>query len=167
MSSEGIRNLVFAIILVVLQAAVLNHIRLFGYAVPMMTVYFLLPTRRSMPQWQTLLSGFLVGLATDICSNTPGVGAAAMTLTAFVQPYILQMFLIQDSDADDTPSFASLGWTKYFIYAAMVVAVYCLAFFAIDAFNFYNIARWSANMLGSYALTLLLVLAVEHTRHRK
>jgi len=167
MSSEGIRNIVFAIVLVVLQAAVLNHIRLFGYAVPMMTVYFLLPTRRSAPQWQTLLSAFLVGLATDICSNTPGVGAASMTLAAFLQPYILQMFLTQDSDADDIPSFASLGWAKYSVYAIMVVGVYCLAFFAIDAFNFYNIARWSMNLAGSFVLTLLLVMAVEHTRHRK
>lgn len=158
--------MIFAIFLVVLQAAVLNHIRLFGYAVPMMTVYFLLPTRRSTPQWQTILGGFLVGLATDICSNTPGIGAAAMTLAAFVQPYILQIFLIQDSDADDIPSFGSLGWAKYSVYAAIIVAIYCITFFAIDAFNFYDIARWILNLVCSYALTLLLVLAVEHTRRR-
>lgn len=166
MTTEGIRNFFFAAFMVLLQAAVLNHIRLFGYAVPMMTVYCLLPTRRSAPQWQTILCGFLVGLATDICSNMPGVGAAAMTLAAFLQTYILQMFLVQDSDEADIPSPRSLGGAKYLAYAAMVTGIYCLAFFLIDAFNFYNMARWSLNAGGSYALTLLLIMAVEHTRRR-
>lgn len=166
MTTDGIRNIVFAIVLILLQVAVLNHIRLFGCAVPLITVYFLLPIRRSTPQWQTLLWGFLIGLSTDICSNTPGVGAAAMTLTAFLQPYIIQSFLVQDSDSEDIPSPRTLGGIKYFLYAALVVAIYCLAFFAIEAFDFYNITRWILNTVGSYVLTLLLILAIEHIRQR-
>lgn len=166
MSVNIIRNTVFAIILIVLQAAVLNNIRLFGYAVPMMTVYFLLPTPRIQPQWQTIIAGFLVGLATDICSNTPGVGAAAMTLAALLQPYVLQIFLIQDTDAANIPSVRSLGGAKYFLYAAIVIAVYCLAFFTIDAFNFYNPARWLLNTGSSYLLTLFLIIIIENARHR-
>ena len=96
MNLNFFRNIVFFIILVVVQTLVLNHIRLFGCATPLLYVYFVLPTRRDTPRWQTLLLSFAIGLAVDVFSNTPGVGAASMTLLGLLQPYLLTLFVPRD-----------------------------------------------------------------------
>ena len=45
-----------------------------------------------------LLPLVLLGLGVDIFSNTPGVGAASLTLTALLQPYLLSLFVSQGED---------------------------------------------------------------------
>ena len=70
MNLNFIRNIVFFIILVVIQALVLNHIRLFGCATPLLYAYFVLPMQRGQGKWATLLWCFAMGLAIDIFSNT-------------------------------------------------------------------------------------------------
>ena len=55
MSLDWIRNIVFFIVLLLVQVLVLNHIHLFGYATPLLYVYFAMPIRRHQPRWLTLL----------------------------------------------------------------------------------------------------------------
>ena len=52
---------------------------------------------RNFPKWGILLWCFALGLCVDIFSNTPGVAAAAMTLTAAIQPYVLNLFTQRDT----------------------------------------------------------------------
>ena len=157
--------LLFAILLLA-QVLVLNHIHLFDCATPLLYVYVVLLFRRNYPRWGILLVSFLLGLLVDIFSNTPGVAAASMTFLGFLQPYVLAMFLNRDSDEDLQPSMKSLGFAKFFYYAAVLVVVYCAIFFTIETFSFFNGLLWLECVGGSAMLTILLILAIENSRKR-
>lgn len=157
--------LLFAILLLA-QVLVLNHIHLFDCATPLLYVYVVLQFRRNYPRWGILLVSFLLGLVVDIFSNTPGVAAASMTFLGFLQPYVFAMFLNRDSDEDLQPSMKSLGFAKFFYYAAVLVVVYCAIFFTIETFSFFNGLLWLECVGGSAMLTILLILAIENSRKR-
>ena len=157
--------LLFAILLLA-QVLVLNHIHLFDCATPLLYVYVVLQFRRNYPRWGILLVSFLLGLLVDIFSNTPGVAAASMTFLGFLQPYVLAMFLNRDSEEDLQPSMKSLGFAKFFYYAAVLVVVYCSIFFTIETFSFFNGLLWLECVGGSAMLTILLILAIENSRKR-
>ena len=63
MNLNTVRNFIFFVILLVVQALVLNNIHLFGYATPLLYVYFPLTLRRGTPRWAALLWCFAMGLA--------------------------------------------------------------------------------------------------------
>ena len=167
MNLNILQNIGFFIILLLAQVLVLNHIRLFGCATPLLYVYFLLPTHRGQQRWATLLAGFALGLAVDMFSNTPGVAAASMTLVALLQPYLLELFVPRDSADDLRPSFFTLGVSKYVSYTIIMVVVYCVTFFTLETFNFYNWLQWLCSIGGSAIITVILILVIENIRRRK
>ena len=75
-------RLLWAFILLVFQGLVFNHIHFFGYATPVIYVYILCLQPLNTSRYAWLLWGFAVGLGADFFSETPGLGAASMTLTA-------------------------------------------------------------------------------------
>lgn len=103
MSLNFIRNIIFIIVLLLVQTLLLNHISVFGCATPLLYVYFALTIQRGESKWATLLWCFAMGLPVDIFSNTPGVAAAAMTLVGFLQPYVIELFAPRDSAEDLRP----------------------------------------------------------------
>ena len=138
MSLDWIRNIVFFVVLLLAQVLVFNHVHLFGCATPLLYVYYVLPVRRNQPRWVTLLLCFVMGLCTDSFSNTPGVATASMTLVGLLQPYLLTLFVQQDSPDDLRPSMKVLGTMKYVFFTIAIVLTYCLAFFSLEAFNYNN-----------------------------
>ena len=167
MSLKFINNIFFFIILLLAQVLVFNHIRVFGFATPLLYVYFVLPTPYEQPRWATLLWCFALGLSIDVFSDMPGVAAASMTLIGLVQPYLLFLFLPRDCPEGLIPSFSNIGVGKYIVYTTVIVLLYCLVFFMLEAFNFYNIIQWAASVGGCTVLTLLLILVIENLRKRK
>ena len=166
MSIDWIKNIVFFVVLLLTQALVLNQVHLFGCATPLLYVYYVLPVRRNQPRWVTLLLCFALGLCVDSFSNTPGVAAASMTLVALLQPYLLMLFIQQDSPDDLRPSMKVLGPMKYVSYTIILVLVYCLAFFSLEAFNFFNWLQWLASVGGSALLTIVLILVIDNLRKK-
>lgn len=155
------RLLTFVIVLLV-QALILNHIHLFNYATPMLYVWPVLHFPYNYPRWATLVWCFLMGLGIDIFSNTPGVAAASMTLIGLLQPYVLQLFMPRDSADDFVAGFRTLGTNKFAYYALILCGVFCLCFFTLEAFNFFHWVQWLANIGGSILLTLVLILVIEN-----
>lgn len=154
------------VLLLLVQALVLNHIHLFDCATPLLYIYIALLFRRNFPHWLTLVCCFTMGLCVDIFSNTPGVAAGAMTLVGLVQPYLLKLFLPREAPDDLSPSMQSLGIAKFIWYAIILILIYCLAFFAIEAFTFTNWIHWLECVGGSFGLTSLLIIAIEYFRSR-
>ena len=87
-------------------------------------VYFVILFQRNYPKWAILLWSFSLGLLIDVFSNIPGVAAGAMTLLAFLQPFILRPFIPRDSVEDLSPSFATLGIMKFSGYTLICVIIY-------------------------------------------
>ena len=153
--------------LFVVQALVLNNIHLFGYATPLLYVYFPLTLRRGTPRWAALLWCFAMGLAVDIFSSTPGVASASMTLVGLIQPYVLTLFAPRDSADDLRPSPITLGVSKYVNYIIIIVLLYTLTFFSLEAFNLYNWTQWALCTASSAVLTIVLILVIENIRRKR
>ena len=115
-------------------------------------------------KWMILLWSFAMGLAIDVFSNTPGLASGSMTLIAAIQPYLLEIFIPRDSAENLEVSISTLGISKFLIFCVILLVVYCLAFFALEAFSFYNWQYWLVCAGASLLLTLVLIMAIESVR---
>ncbi|MCQ2292816.1 MAG: rod shape-determining protein MreD [Bacteroidaceae bacterium] len=167
MSTRVFSRLFLFLALVFVQTLILCQVRLFGYCMPLLLVYYLVLTPSHQPRVISVLEGFLLGLCMDMSLNTPGMGAAAMTLTAFVNPYILGLTAEPDKLEDDfVPSSLIMGWGSFMLYGGMLTTVFAVAYFLIEWFSFAHVQGLLLNIFGSLLLTLPLFAAVELI-HRK
>lgn len=151
--------------LVLLQALVFNHIHIAGYATPMPYIYilFLLPVSTS--RWQYLLIGFAMGTIVDIFSNTPGMAAASMTLTAFLFPLVLDKLVLSERDDEAIiPSAKQLKWSGFARLMTIVLLIHIVTFYVLESFSFVHYLTLLINAVGSVVLTALIVLAFEKIR---
>ena len=167
MATDIFKKTILLILFSLVQVLVCNQIHLFGFATPLVYVYFVILFQRNYPKWAILLWSFSLGLLIDVFSNIPGVAAGAMTLLAFLQPFILRPFIPRDSVEDLSPSFATLGIMKFSGYTLICVIIYCLAFFSLEAFSFFNWLQWLYNIGGSAVLTFFLILIIENVRYKQ
>ena len=166
MNIDLLKGIALFVILLLVQVVFLNHIHLFGFATPLLYMYVAIVFRRNYPRCAMLLWSFAMGLAVDVFSNTPGMAAASMTLLGFVQPYILLPFTNRDTPADFEPTLRQMGPAKFLWYAAICVFFYCLVFFTIEDFSFFNPLYWLGSIVGSSLLTLIFVLVIENFRSK-
>ena len=167
MNIETLRSFFTFVVLLLAQVLVLNHIHLLNCATPLLYVYFVLHFRRNYPKWGVLLWSFSLGLMVDIFSNTPGVVAASMTILGALQPVLLNLFIPRDAretGEDVIPSMRTMGGSSFVYYALIMVLVYCLLFFTFETFTFFNWLQWLECVLGSYLITMILLLTIENFR---
>lgn len=164
MLTDELRRLSAFTALIAAQALVLNRIQLFHCATPLLYVWFAIAIPRGYPKWASLLWCFALGLGVDVFANTPGVAAAAMTLAAALQPYLLEMFLPREATDNISSSAAALGFGKFATMAAIIVLLFCITFFTIEAFSFSHWQQWALTVAASSLLTLALILTLESVR---
>jgi len=61
---------------------------------------------------------------------------------------------------------ATLGWTKYLTFSLILTFLYCLVFFALEAFNFFEWQLWLLRTVGSTVLTMVLMIAIDSVRSK-
>lgn len=164
MAIDTLKRIGLFLLLCLVQALVLNHIHLFGMAIPLLYVYFIIMIPRNYPRWATLLWAFALGLTIDMFANTPGVAAASLTLTGLLQPYLLELFLPRDAAENTECSAHALGFGKFLALTLILVVIYCLLFFALEAFNFFNWRNWLMCAGSSSLLTAVLIMTLESIR---
>ena len=157
--------LLFAVLLLV-QVLVFNHIHLFNCATPLLCIYVALLFPRDIPRWAALFSCFIMGFLVDMFSNTPGVSMASLTFLGLIQPFVLNLFMQHDSADDLQPSMRSLGFGRFFYYTVVMVLVYCILFFTLETFNFFNWIQWLESIAGSMIITVILILTLDNFRSR-
>ena len=91
MITQFLQRLLWLVVLVAAQMVVFNYIHIYDYATPLPFVYLVLLFPLGTSRWSILLWAFVCGLLCDIASLTLGIGAASMTLVAFVQPVLLRI----------------------------------------------------------------------------
>lgn len=166
MKIELLNRLVMFFALFLAQVLILNHVHLLGVGTPLLYVYFAITFRRNFPKWLVLVSCFLLGLLIDVFSNTPGLAASVMTLVALAQTYLVNLLAPRDSAEDLEASAKALGAGKFATLCLLLISLYCLVFFALEAFNFFDVLLWLARSVVSTVLTMVLILAIESVRSR-
>ena len=162
-----VNRLLMFVVLLFAQVLVLNHVWLLNVATPLLYVYFAITFPRNTAKGEVLVWCFFLGLLIDIFSNTPGLAAGTLTLIGMTQTYLVELFIPRDSVEDLEVSAATLGWGKFSMLSGILILVYCLLFFILEAFNFFDWQLWILRAVCSAALTLLLMLAIESVRARR
>ena len=154
------------LILLAAQVLILNHVHLLDVAMPLLYIYFAITFRRGFPRWVILLSCFLMGLIVDMFSSTPGLAAGTMTLIGFIQPFLVERTAPRDSAEDMEISVATLGYGGFAFLSGVITAIYCLVFFKLEAFSFFEWFVWLERIIASSLLTWVLILAIESVRSK-
>ena len=164
MTTDTIHRTVLFVVLLLLQSLVFNHIWLFGYATVFVLVYFVILFPRNYPRWASLLWACALGLLADLFANTPGMTAAALTLVAFVQPPLLELFIPRNAVENLKSAASTLGFTRFLTLTSILVSLFCLIFFSLEAFTFFHWLQWLLNVVGSSILTIAVLIAFETIR---
>ena len=166
MSADFLKRLGLFALFFLIQVLVLGRIRLFHYATPLLYVYFVAMFPRNHAKWAVLVWSFLLGLLIDIFTNTPGLAAASLTVIAAIQPYYLELYVPRDSAENLQPAMKTLGPLKFVYYILPLVLLYCVLFYSLEMFTFFNALYWLLCVAGSSVLTLALIFTIEVGRGR-
>ena len=102
MVNSFFKQLAWFLLILALQVLVFDHVHIFGHATLFVAVYFVLLFPGNSSRTGILLWSFLFGLVADTFTNTPGVAAASLTATAMVQPWLLKINSMTETD-DEVP----------------------------------------------------------------
>jgi hypothetical protein len=106
-----------------------------------------------------ILLSFLLGLTVDFFSETLGLHAAALTLTAFCRPLILNFLQPRDGyPLKAAPVRRDLGTSWLVSYLAAVLTVHLLAFFLIQSFSLYFVTDVLLKTLFSLPASLIFLV---------
>ena len=75
------------ILLILIQAFVLNNINLFGYLNPYLYILFLIIYHFNNNQSETIFLGFILGFSLDLISQSSGAHTIACLTIGFLRPY--------------------------------------------------------------------------------
>ena len=53
-----------------------------------------------------------------------------------------------------------MGWLRYTSYLFVLVSVFCLLFFTLEFFTFFNVWLWIESVMGSTVLTVIILIAL-------
>lgn len=168
MIPNSLKQLGLVLLLLALQVLVFNHVQIFGYATPLICIYFIIALPATTSPLARLFWGFTVGVAQDTFANTPGMMAASLTLVAFCQNWLLTYIGGQNSDDDKEertiPAATTLGTIPFLRYAGVAILLQNTVFYLLEAFSVFNIGDIVINIVGSTLLSLLIVWAIDSIR---
>ena len=141
--------------LLLLQVLVLNNVYILdGYATPLLYIYLVLKMNSDVSRNALMGWAFVLGLAVDLFSDTPGMNAAATTLLAF------------DVSGAYVPSAGVMGTASYLKYAVVCVLLHHAVLLSLEYFSVANIVGVLLRVPASVLLTLLCVLALDAIRKK-
>ena len=154
-----------AILLVLLQVLLLDHIQLGGYINPYLYILLILLLPFETPKSLLLLIGFGYGLVIDMFSNTPGMHASATTLMAFCRPGVISIISSRDNmEINVQPRLAHMGFDWFLKYIIILVFIHHFFLFFIEVFTFdefeYTLLRGALSSLFTIVLILISQLLI-------
>lgn len=155
-------------VIMVLVQVICNHICIFGVAIPLIYIYFIvrLPINLSV-NWAMTLA-FLLGLTIDIFSNTQGMNALACTVTAALRRPVFSLYFAREDDlANPIPSIRTLGSGIYIKYLLSIVLLFNILLFLIQSFTLADIRITLLRIIASTILTTFLLFGIDSLDNTK
>ena len=162
--SPVIKHILRFILLILLQVFVLNTIPpLHQFIVPYLYFLFILWLPVGISRIALLLVAFLFGLSLDYFTGTPGLHASPCLLIAYLRPFLLQLLLAQETAEAGykEPGHKTMGWVPYITYAGLLTVIHHSCLVLIEWLQFGNFLYFMGKVLGTSAISLLLILIAE------
>ena len=155
------RRFTTLLLLVALQALILNRIALFGYVTPLFYIWMIARFDSSMSRSSILLWAFFLGLLIDIFSGTPGLNAASATLLAMFQPGIIKLFVSLDRRDVLVPSSSSMGGRSFMGYLLLITVLHHGVYFILRSTPLNDWSVLILKLVFSSLLTFVLMVVAE------
>lgn len=161
-----LREILLFVVLVLLQVLLFNRISIFGLAVPILYLYFLIKLPYGRNRFYVIISGFLLGLIIDVFLNTPGMNAAATTIVATFRNVILNLFYPKNEYEELVPNI-HVSAAAFIKFTIVMVLLHQVLLFFIEAFTLFNLTATLTRIGASSLLTIVLILALDSLSIRK
>lgn len=162
MNKSVISYIILFVILVLVQALLLNHIVLFDNAVCFIFIYFLIKLPLNLSANLVLTLGFLLGLTVDMLSDTPGLNALCCTILASLKrPVFFAYEQHDDQKRNISPSIGSMGFFNFSKYVFSMSTIYCLLDFFVEFIEFSDVVGILIKAGVSTVFTFLMILAID------
>lgn len=149
------------------QVIVFNHICLFGVALPLVLIYIIVKLPVSLNVNWVMTIGFFMGILVDIFSDTQGMNALACTVLSAIRMPILRLYFPREDEmTQPVPSSRSLTSATFMKYAFSLSLLYCILFFVIEAFSFFDFVRLLTKIVSSAVLTFIIIIAIDSLTSR-
>ena len=124
------------VVLVLIQVLILNQVQFSGFVNPYIYILFVMLLPLSTPRYGVLLSGFLIGLAIDIFSNSLGLHTAATVFIAYLRPYILTTISGRVDEMSDYPGMKQNKFLWFLYYTSLMVFMHHFVLFFLEIYTF-------------------------------
>jgi rod shape-determining protein MreD len=146
------------VVLVLAQVLLFNQVHFSGYITPFIYILFVMLLPVSTPRYVLLITGFLIGLAVDIFSNSLGMHAAATTFIAFIRPWIIRAISNRDEDRLEYPGLKQNTFTWFLYYTIFMVFSHHFVFFYLEFFTFTNFLVTLFRVILSSLFSVIIIV---------
>lgn len=158
-----VKHIVLFIVFLLVQVLILKRVDLsvgnFDYIHLLFYPVFILTLPVSLPRQLVILLGFLLGISVDLFYDSPGVHASALLALSYSRGLVLRALEPQGGyKTKYTPGIKDfdLGW--FFIYSSVLMAIYCVIYFFMEAFSFKSLLDIILNSIFSFIFSMILVI---------
>lgn len=163
MNSPIIKNIIRAVIFILIQVLVLRRINVGGASFNYISLIFypiiliLLPM--NMPKNLLIFFGFLLGIIIDFFYDSPGVHAATCTAIGFFRPYILSMLTPRGGyNVGYQLIPAKYGYPWFLKYAGILVFLHLVIYFSLLLFSPVYGVQIMIRTISSFLFSMLFIL---------
>lgn len=162
MSNTWLKLIALFILLVFLQVTLLDKIHLFGYATPLLYIYFIIKLPVDMNRNIVVCIAALLGFIIDLFNYTLGIHILACVIAGFMRYYLLKIFTPRDLFESISPAFSTFGNSLFLRYAGFIVLIHHTVLFLAESLSLFNPKQLILSILGSFILTLFLIFIFEN-----
>ena len=161
MSNAAIRRFFQFILLILLQITLFDKIYLFGYAVPLLYIYFIIKLPGNMNHSRVLFLSATLGLCVDWFNCTLGMNMLACVVIGGFRNIFLDWLAPRDLFEDYTPSFHLFGVWPFLRYVSIMTLLHHTILFISESLSFFDPLALFFRIAGSVILTIILIFAFE------
>jgi rod shape-determining protein MreD len=155
------------VVIVLIQIVLMNNIQFSGFINPYFYILFIILLPINIPRYLLLILGFILGITIDIFSNTPGIHASATVFIAFLRPFIINSYNLDDQEKMMIPSILNIG-VKWFIkYLVIMIIAHHFFLFFIEVFSFSGFLHTLLRCILSSIFTFVFILISQFIIFRK
>lgn len=162
-----LRKSIELLTLLAVQVLVLNYIHLGLYALPLLTPLIVVWASYDISPVKLTVTAFFAGIIQDMFAGTPGIGASALTFTAFMQRPLLRLLMGKNLTDNLDPSPDSMGALKFVSYVVMLFTLHHAVFFFLEDFRLIDVRGMLLSALSSLLFSCGLALLVDYVRRKK
>ena len=156
MNRDNIISIFQFLLLLLLQAFLLNNINFFGFINPNLYLLFILVYRLDGNPTLLIILGFVMGLFLDLLTQGSGGHTIATLTIAFIRPFIIRFSFGVNYDVPMGMIKGSL-LNQRLLYLSLMVVIHHLVLYSVVYFSFENIITILKNTLFTSFFTFILV----------